>query len=70
MITKELIYNEIEQLNDEYLDEAYTLIRNLAQANRHEKKPGLLSKLRQIHIAGPEDFAKNLDLYLSGEKHA
>jgi hypothetical protein len=29
-----------------------------------------MTKLRQIQIDAPEDFAVNLDLYLSGEKHA
>jgi len=28
----------------------------------------LFSKLRNIKINGPEDFSRNLDLYLSGEK--
>lgn len=30
--------------------------------------PGLLSKLKQVKIEGPKDFAAKLDLYLSGEK--
>jgi hypothetical protein len=33
-------------------------------------KPGLLARLQTIQIDGPEDFSENLDLYLSGEKHA
>lgn len=32
------------------------------------KKPNLLSRLRNITIEGPEDFAANHDLYISGEK--
>jgi len=27
-----------------------------------------MSKLKNIKIDGPEDFAENIDLYLSGEK--
>ena len=70
MTTKERIYSEIEKLGDEYLDEVYTIIRQLTQKKVHQKQPGLMSKLRQIQIDGPEDFATNLDLYISGEKHA
>jgi hypothetical protein len=32
------------------------------------KNSGFLATLSQIQIDGPEDFAANLDLYLSGEK--
>ncbi|MGF1481599.1 MAG: hypothetical protein ACFB4I_19300 [Cyanophyceae cyanobacterium] len=28
----------------------------------------LLTKLKEVKIHGPEDFAANIDLYLSGEK--
>ena len=70
MTTKERIHSEIEKLDDEYLDEMYTIIRQLTQKEFHQKQPGLMSKLRQIQIDGPEDFATNLDLYVSGEKHA
>jgi len=31
-------------------------------------KPSLLAKLKQIKIEAPEDFAANLDDYLSGGK--
>lgn len=42
--------------------------KNLVQPEQSGKKQSLLSKLKQIKIDGPEDFAENLDLYLSGEK--
>lgn len=42
--------------------------KNLAQSEQSGKKQSLISKLKQIKIDGPEDFAENLDLYLSGEK--
>lgn len=41
---------------------------NLAKSEQSGNKPSLMSKLKQIKIDGPEDFAENLDLYLSGEK--
>lgn len=70
MTTKERIYREIEQLDDKYLDEVYTIIRQFTQKKLHQKQPGLMSKLRQIQIDGPGDFVANLELYVSGEKHA
>ena len=33
-----------------------------------KNKPTLMSQLKSIQIDAPEDFAANLDLYLSGEK--
>ena len=70
MITKEIIRSEIEKLNDEDLDKLYEIIKNFTNRKHPVKQPSLLSKLRQISIDGPEDFAANLDLYVSGEKHA
>ena len=65
MSTKELILNEIDELNEQELQWLYQLIQRI-----QEKKPeqGFLKRLSQIEIEGPVDFAKNLDLYLSGEK--
>ena len=42
--------------------------KNLAQIKQHDKKPSLLSRLQSISIEGPEDFAANHDMYISGEK--
>ncbi|HEX9987815.1 MAG TPA: SRPBCC domain-containing protein [Chloroflexia bacterium] len=33
-----------------------------------DMKQSLMSRLRNIKIEGPEDFAANIDLYMSGEK--
>lgn len=68
MTTKELIRAEIDNLREEYLDELYRLIKNFAQSKQNGKKHSLMSKLKSIKIEAPEDFAANLDLYLSGEK--
>lgn len=68
MTTKELIQAEIDNLREEYLDELYRLIKNFAQSKQNGKKQSLMSKLKSIKIEAPEDFAANLDLYLSGEK--
>ena len=44
-------------------------LRKKPDAEQERKnKPTLMSKLKRIKIDAPEDFAANLDLYLSGEK--
>jgi len=70
MTTKELIYSEIDQIEEVYLNDLYQIITLFVQSKEPQKKPGLMTKLRQIQIDAPEDFAANLDLYLSGEKNA
>lgn len=67
MTTKERIYAEIESLGEENLDELYRLIRRF-KASRSPSGPGLMTRLKAVQIEGPDDFAENLDLYLSGEK--
>jgi hypothetical protein len=67
MTAKDKIHAEIDSLNEEYLDELYLLIKNFAQAKEQLKKPSLMSKLKQIKIDAPEDFASNIDSYLAGE---
>ncbi len=68
MITKELIKAEIDNLSEEDLDELYNFVQTLARSKTRTGKRGLLTKLQEIQIDAPEDFAANLDLYLSGEK--
>ncbi len=67
MTTKELIQAEIEKVDDEHLGELYRLIRDFTQ-HTEQAKPTLMSRLKQVQIEGPEDFAANLDLYVSGGK--
>jgi hypothetical protein len=68
MTTKELIKTEIDKLDEEDLNELYNFIQTLAQSKARTGKRGLLSALQEIQIDAPEDFAANLDIYLSGEK--
>jgi len=70
MTAKELIYAEIERVDEEKLDELYKVIKQWTQAQQLVSKPSLMEKLKRIQIDAPEDFAANLDLYLSGEKRA
>lgn len=68
MVTKELIHAEIDRVSEEDLDELYNIIKVFTRPKPQDDGRSLMSKLRSIHIEGPEDFAANLDLYLSGEK--
>lgn len=67
--TKALIAQEIDRINDNDLEALYELIKTFSWLRRMDKKSSLMSQLRQIQLDGPEDFSRNLDLYLSGEKY-
>jgi hypothetical protein len=68
MTTKELIQQEIDAIDEQYLDELYRLIRGFAEAKQNRGKASLMSRLRAIQIDGPEDFSTNFDQYLYGDK--
>lgn len=68
MITKELIHSEIDSIGNEYLGELYDVVRDFAESRKNGKKQSFMSKLKNIKIDAPEDFATNFDLYMSGEK--
>ncbi|MFY9621015.1 MAG: hypothetical protein WAQ99_14475 [Pyrinomonadaceae bacterium] len=68
MISKELIKAEIERVPEERLDRLYSVVKEFARRSSHNGGPSLMSKLKDVTIDGPEDFAENIDLYLSGDK--
>ena len=68
MTTKELIKAEIDSLPEKDLDELYRLIREFAESRTKTTGRTFMSKLRDIQIDAPEDFAANLDDHMSGEK--
>jgi hypothetical protein len=68
MTTKELIATEIGTLNERDLNELYALIKKFADSKKRAASPSLMSKLKRVKINAPPDFARNLDLYVSGEK--
>jgi hypothetical protein len=68
MISKELIKLEIDRVSDERLEELYSVIKRYSQSAAPNGGPSLMSKLREITIEAPEDFAENVDLYMTGEK--
>ena len=67
MTTKEKLLREIEKLDEGQLEELYAVIKQYLH-DQQNKAEGTLLKLSRIQIDGPEDFAANIDLYLSGEK--
>ena len=68
MTTKKLIKEEIDHLSDEHVNELYKMIKSFPHAKTSTSSTGLLAKLKRIKIDAPEDFASNVDLYISGEK--
>jgi hypothetical protein len=68
MTLKELIYEEINKLEEENLEELYQVVKRFAQVKSTTPKLGALAKLKRVKIQAPIDFTANLDLYLNGEK--
>jgi hypothetical protein len=68
MISKEQIKAEIEGVPDDRLEDLYSIIKTYSKCQRQPNGRSLMSKLSEIAIDGPEDFAENVDLYLTGEK--
>ncbi len=68
MTTKELLLQQIEQLDEEELDALFAWVQQFLEQKTNSPDDDFLVRLGDIQIDGPEDFAENLDLYLSGEK--
>jgi hypothetical protein len=70
MTLKELIYAEINRVEEGNLDELYEFVKQFANTKSITKpKTGILNKLKRIKIQAPVDFATNIDQYMSGEKN-
>jgi hypothetical protein len=68
MTTKELIEAEIDKLSEGDLEQLYQLIKEFTQDRPRNGKQTFMSKLLEVRIDAPEDFAANLDAYVNGEK--
>jgi hypothetical protein len=71
MTTREIIQAELDKLDEEEMDELLRVIRSLTEAKKRPvggSKVSLISKLKQIKIEAPEDFATYFALYRSEEK--
>lgn len=69
MTTKEQIYAEIEHINENDLDEVYSILQRFTKGISVSKQLTLMEKLQQIQFDAPADFAENLDTYLYGNSH-
>lgn len=67
MSTRNLIHAEIEKAEENSLGELYRVVKGFT-GDRSERSGGIMEKLLKIKIEGPEDFSRNVDAYLNGEK--
>ncbi len=65
MNIREEIVAKIQNLPENVLPEVFDFVEKFEEK---EEKPSLMSRLREIKIQGPPDFAENIDLYMNGEK--
>lgn len=67
MITRELVKTEVDLILESDLEVLYKFIKTLQQPQKTQPS-SLMSKLKQVKIQAPSDFAQNIDAYLNGEK--
>jgi len=65
MTTKELIKAEIDNVEDGYLDELYSVIKSFVEAKTAPQEGSFMSRLRCIKINVPGDFSVNKEDILS-----
>lgn len=62
MTTKELLLQQIEQLDEEELDVLFTWVQQFLEQKKEGDQTGFLERLSEIRISGPEDLSENFDL--------
>jgi CRISPR/Cas system CSM-associated protein Csm2 small subunit len=68
-VTKEAVKREIDKVPVEKLNVLYKYIKDLSRVKPKKKnKESLMANLRKVKIEAPQDFSRNIDLYLNGEK--
>jgi hypothetical protein len=67
MSTRKLIHAEVEKVEEKSLGELYRLVKGFI-GEHPERSGGIMEKLLRIKIEGPEDFSRNVDAYLNGER--
>ena len=70
MSAQEQIQAEIKSLDRAELEQLFDWIQQFMEEKRQSTSEGILSRLAQIQIDGPEDLSTNHDLYVTGEKRA
>ena len=67
MNIRQLIDEEISKLEEEQLAEIHEIVKDFSRS-QSKTNNSLFTKLKQVKLEGPVDFAANVDLYLNGEK--
>jgi hypothetical protein len=73
MSTKERLVAALDRLSETDLERLYAIAEEFATREpepetKPEKKPGVLSKLKEIRIDAPKDYSRNFREYLYGDK--
>ncbi len=67
MNIRQLIDEEISKLEEDQLAKLYEIVKNFSRS-QSKTNNSLFTKLKQVKLEGPVDFAANVDLYINGEK--
>jgi hypothetical protein len=62
------VLTQVRELPDIEQERIALLIMRELSPSPVNSEGGILKKLKQIKIQGPEDFAQNIDVYLNGTK--
>ena len=57
MSTKEMIFSQLSILSENDLNELYLMIKQFVEVKRRTEPSSLMSKLKQVRIDAPPDFA-------------
>lgn len=63
-MTKQIIKEKLDNLTDEQLNQVYGIIEELTNINTHEKKPTLMSQIKNISISESADFSHQIAISL------
>ena len=67
MTIKQKIEAELDKIDDSGLAELYRVVQDFVAAHA-QPKAGIMTKLQNVVIDAPADFAAQFDRYASGEK--
>lgn len=68
MTSTDLIKPGMANLREKELKAVHHSVKRFSRSKPKARRPNLMTRLRNIKIDAPEDFALNFDLYVSGEK--
>ncbi len=70
MVTRALLKQEIDNLQEEDLDIVYSMLKNIIRQYDNTPKPNFMAKLKNITIQGPPAFSRNIEHYLKQQGKA